>query len=348
MDERSYEIEEVVRRDRVAITAVVAAYNEEADIGRCLTGLLSQEGVEGGIEIIVVDGNSTDRTADIVRSFPQFGTQIRLLQNPRRLQVYAWNMALREARGEYYAMILAHADYSTTYFKSCLDVMHRTGAAAVGGVQRPYGQGLVGRAIAWCMSSPFGMGNARYRYTHAEEETDSVFSIFTRRQTLEDLGGYDERVPFDEDSDLNYRLRARGGKLVVSPRIEVRYFVRRSLKALWKQMFRYGYWRRFTQLKHPGAVPLRVYAPAALVAALVFSAAFATTPLRLLAAVVPALYAAFLLLCAVLSVPRSGAAAIFVPCALATMHAAYGVGYWKALIKMRALPRGRHAHSPVR
>lgn len=348
MDERSYEIEEVVRRDRVAITAVVAAYNEEADIGRCLTGLLNQEGVDGEIEIIVVDGMSTDRTVDIVRSFPQFGSRIRLLLNPRRLQVYAWNMALREARGEYYAMILAHADYSSTYLKSCLEVMRRTGAAAVGGVQRPLGQGIVGSAIAWCMSSALGMGNARYRYTHAEEETDSVFSIFTRRATLEELGGYDERVPFDEDSDLNYRLRARGGKLVVSPRIEVHYFVRRSLKALWKQMFRYGYWRRFTQLKHPGEVPLRVYAPAALVAALAFSAALAPTSLRLLSVLVPAVYGAFLLLCAMLAAPRAGAAALFVPFALATMHAAYGVGYWKALITVRALPRGTRAHSPVR
>jgi hypothetical protein len=226
--------------------------------------------------------------------------------------------------------------------------MRRTGAAAVGGVQRPYGHGLVGRAIAWCMSSALGMGNARYRYTHAEEESDSVFSIFTRRKTLEDLGGYDERVPFDEDSDLNYRLRRSGGKLVVSPSIQVRYFVRRSLKALWKQMFRYGYWRRYTQLKHPGEVPVRVLAPALLVATLAASAMLATTPLRHAAGLVPALYGAFLGLCGVLAVRRAGLAAVCVPVALATMHIAYGVGYWKALITVRSLPGDTRAHTVVR
>jgi GT2 family glycosyltransferase len=324
----------------VTITAVVAAYNEEEHIGRCLQGLLAQDGVEGEIEILVVDGMSTDRTADVVRSFPEYGTRIRLLQNPRRLQVYAWNAALREASGEYFAMVLAHADYAPAYFASCLDVMRRTGAAAVGGVQRPYGDGALGRALAWCMSSRFGMGNARFRYTNEEEESDTVFSIFTRRATLEALGGYDERIPFDEDSDLNYRLRQKGGKLVVSPRIEVRYHVRHSLKALWKQMYRYGYWRRFTQLKHPGSVPLRVYAPAALVAALTLSAAALAAPLlRPFALAVPAVYAAFILAAALLSARKTGPSALFVPVALATMHFAYGVGWWASMITVRSLER---------
>jgi succinoglycan biosynthesis protein ExoA len=327
---------------------VVAAYNEEQYIGRCLQGLLDQEGVDGEIEILVVDGMSTDRTVDVVRSFPEFGTRIRLVTNPRHLQVYAWNLALREAQGEYFAMILAHAEYHPTYFASCMDVMRRTGAVAVGGVQRPTGEGLVGRAIAWCMGSAFGIGNARFRYTHREEETDSVFSIFTRCSTLHRLGGYDERVPFDEDSELNYRLRRQGGRLVVSPRIHVRYFVRQSLRALWKQMYRYGYWRRFTQLKHPHDVPMRVYAPAALVAALVLSVALAATPARLFAAAIPSVYAVFLAAATLTAVAQAGIAGLCVPFSLFTMHAAYGIGYWAAMVTIRSLPDDTRGHSLLR
>lgn len=339
MDERSGKIEAVVRRDRIAITAAVAVYNEEAYIWRCINDLLSQRDLPGELEILVIDGRSTDRTADVVRSFPEFGTRIRLIDNPRRLQVYAWNIALREARGEYFAMILGHAEYEPSYLASCLEVMRRTGAAAVGGVQRPYGSGMLGEAIAWCMSSAFGMGNARFRYTDAEEETDSVFSIFTRVERLRALGGYDERIPFDEDSDLNYRLRRSGAKLVVSPRIHVRYHVRRSLKALCKQMFRYGYWRRFTQRKHPDAVPLRVLAPALLVAGLAASLGAAMTPLRPAAIVVPFLYAVFLAGAAVAAAPRAGQSALLVPVALAAMHSSYGIGWWKALFTQASLRR---------
>lgn len=328
----------MLRTDRVNITAAVAVYNEEEHIARCLEGLLSQD-CAVPFEIIVIDGMSTDRTADIVQSYARIDPRIRLLRNPRRLQVYAWNIALREARGEYFAMILGHAEYDPSYFSSCLETLQRTRAAAVGGVQRPCATGMLGKAIAWCMSSALGMGNARFRYTNEEEETDSVFSIFSRTQTLLDAGGYDESLPFDEDSDLNYRLRRRGGKLIVSPSIHVRYHVRRSLKALWKQMFCYGYWRRCSQLKNRDAVPLRVFAPMLLVAGLALSAALACTPLRSAAIVIPGLYAAFLLTAATASVRRAGLAALLVPAAVSTMHVAYGLGWWKAFFTRRPVVR---------
>ena len=334
MDERSDQTDAIVCRDSVKITAAVAVYNEEAHIGRCLEGLLMQRCSEP-IEVLVIDGMSTDRTAEIVQSFARIDPRVKLLHNRRRLQVYAWNMALREARGEYFAMILGHADYEQDYFASCIETLKRTGAAAVGGVQRPYGTSALEQAIAWCMSSPLGMGNARFRYTTEEEETDSVFSIFTRAESLRAIGGYDESLPFDEDSDLNYRLRRRGGKLIVSPSIRVRYHVRRSLRSLWKQMFCYGYWRRCSQLKNGGAVPPRVFAPAALVAGLVFSAALACTPFRTAAALIPAVYAAFLAAAGAFAVRRAGFAAALVPAALATMHFSYGVGWWKAFFTRR-------------
>jgi glycosyltransferase involved in cell wall biosynthesis len=315
-----------------SITAVIATYNEEAHIGPCLTSLLQQQGLDCDFEILVVDGMSTDRTVDIVRSFPEFGTKIRLLTNARRLHVHAWNLALRQSDGEFFAMIVAHAQYSPTYFATCLDVMHRTGAAAVGGVQRPCGKGLVGSAVAFCMGSPFGVGNARFRYTRLEEESDSVFSIFTRCETLRRVGGFDECIPFDEDSELSYRLRRSGGKIVTSPRIMVRYYVRESLKSLWKQMFRYGYWRHRTQLKHPRGVPLRVLAPPGLIAGLAFSAAIAGTHHHAVALIVPAAYAVFISAALLTALARIQGAAFAVPFTLVTMHAAYGIGYWVALL----------------
>jgi hypothetical protein len=186
------------------------------------------------------------------------------------------------------------------------------------------------------MSTPFGMGNARFRYTDTEEESDAVFGMFTRRDTLLRVGGYDERVPFDEDSELNYRLRRQGAKLVVSPSIGIRYHVRRSLKALAKQMFNYGYWRRYTQMLHRNSVPLRVLVPPLFIGTLLASAALAATPLRLFGAIVPLTYAAFLALAALRAVPRIGSAALAIPAVLATMHLAYGVGWWKGFFTFRS------------
>jgi glycosyltransferase involved in cell wall biosynthesis len=348
VDERSEQTQTVVRGNRVAITAVVAAYNEEEYIERCIRTLLAQQAVDADVEILVIDGCSSDATAAIVRSLPGYGRNIRLITNPRRLQVHAWNIGLREMRGEYFAMILAHAEYDSNYFATCLETMKRFGADAVGGVQRPVGSGTLGRAIAWCMSTPLGMGNARYRYTNQEQLSDSVFSIFTRAQTLRDAGGFDESLPFDEDSDLCYRLRAAGARLVVSPRIGVRYHVRHTLKGLWKQMFRYGFWRRYTQLKHPGTVPWRVFVPSLFVAAIGVSVLAGFTPVPQLGLIVPVLYLAFVLAAAGFAASRAGPSALLVPATLATMHTAYGIGYLKAFVSVRKRPRGTRGRIAAR
>ncbi len=231
------------------------------------------------------------------------------------------------------ALISAHTSYSSHHFQRCLEAMERTKADAVGPVQIPTGNGVLGRAIAWCMSSPLGIGNARFRFTQREEEVDSVFSMFFRRDFFERLGGFDERVAFDEDAEFSYRMRASGGRIVVSPAIAVRYFVRNSLRGLSRQMSCYGFWRRFTQLLHPKDVPLRVYAPPALVAGLILSLFVAATPLRALGLFLPLLYAGYVLMAACMAVPKIGlTSAACVGAALPCMHLSYGLGFWRGLL----------------
>ncbi len=340
MEERSEETAAIVRDPGITISVVIATYNEERHIAACLDALLRQRSIAGPIEIIVVDGMSRDRTRSIVHAYALREPDIRLIENPRRLQVFAWNAGWKAASGRYIALMSAHAHYSDTYLADCLDVLERTGASGVGGVQTPYGESALGDAIAWCMSSPFGMGNARFRYADREEESDSIFGIFTARETLERVGGFDERVAFDEDAELNYRIRAAGGKLIVSPKIGVRYHVRESLRALGKQMYRYGYWRRYTQLLHPERVPVRVYAPAALLSAFALSAVLAITPVRILGAIAPAFYGAFLGAAAATASRRIGARAALVPASLCVMHFTYGFGWWRGFFSFRSR-RGR-------
>lgn len=316
------------------VTVIVPTYNEEHSIGRCLVSLLRQYGIgEDEYEILVIDGRSSDRTAEIVLGFAGFGSRIRLIDNPRRYRFYAWNLGCRVARGEYVAFISAHAVYGPDYLRACLDALRRTGADAIGPVQSAVGFTMLGNAIAWCMTSPFGVGNARFRFAQREQEVDSVFSMFLRRETFERLGGYDERIAFDEEGEFNYRLRAAGGRIVVSPRIRAQYFVCETLRGLARQMFCYGYWRRFTRALQPRAVPWRVYVPPALIAGLIGSMALAFTPVREAAMVLPLLYAGYVgagVVSALVRIGILGAAcvAVVLPC----MHFSYGLGFLRGLI----------------
>lgn len=333
------------KQDGPLISAVVASYNEEGHIGACLDGLLHQTGLPGELEIIVVDGGSTDRTLSIVQSYPGYGTRIRVLPNPKRFQVYAWNIGIREARGTYVALFSAHTEYSRDYLARCFEVRQRTGAANVGGVQVPVGEGVLGQAVAWAMQSPFGVGNAKFRYARTEQFVDTVFGAFFDKATLEELGGYDETIPFNEDSEFNYRLRKAGYTVFMSPAIRVRYHVRSSLRRLAQQMYRYGFWRRKTQLLHPDFVPLRVLAPPLMVLGCLASLllfAVARSPFALL---IPAAYGAFLLTAAAAAAfrCRSILTALAVPIALAVMHLAYGIGWWAGFF----VHRGPAASPPI-
>ncbi|MBV8172605.1 MAG: glycosyltransferase [Candidatus Eremiobacteraeota bacterium] len=319
------------------ITAVVATYNEERHIAECLAGLRSQVDLPGSLEILVVDGGSTDHTVEIVRALAAGDARIRLLDNPGRYQVFAWNIGTREARGHFVAFCSAHTDYASDYLARCYDAQRRTGAANVGGVQTPVGDGLIGKSIALAMQSPFGVGNAHFRYSSDERFVDTVFGDFFERRVLLDLGGYDETVVFNEDSELNYRLRQAGYRILLSPTIRVNYHVRESIPALMRQMFRYGFWRRRTQLEHPRFVPWRIMAPPLLVLGLVFSLIGAVLLRSWWWLALPAIYTLFTVVAALVigMQRRTLLPALCLLFVLPAMHIAYGLGWWNGFFVHR-------------
>jgi succinoglycan biosynthesis protein ExoA len=327
------------------VTAVVATYNEEKYVGKCLQDLLDQTALEGEVEILVVDGGSSDRTVEVVRSFPECGSKIRLLHNARRLQTHAWNIGLREAEGKYITLISAHTEYGADYLENCIKAVQRTGAANVGGVQVPVGDGNIGTVIAWAMQSPFAIGNARFRYARNEEFVNDVFSTFLETSILEELGGYDESFPVNEDGELNYRLRKAGYRILCSPDIRVKYHVRSSLSRLAQQMSRYGFWRRRTQLRHPEYVPWRVYAPPVLVVGLLASAVVYVITHWWAALIWPALYAGFLVAGTMNAIAKlkNPMALLIAPVVLATIHLSYGIGWLRGFLTHR---RRHVARSP--
>lgn len=318
-------------------TAVVATLNEEKHIARCLQALLNQRGLSGELEILVFDGGSEDRTVEIVRSFPEFGSRIRLFQNPQGFQVFAYNRGIRAARAPYVWFVVAHADFAEDYLAEAIALLEKLDAANVGGMQRAVGNGSLTRAIAFAMSSPFGVGGATYRYVDRERYTDSVFMGVARRECLLQIGGFNEDVPFDEDTDLNIRLRIAGYRVATSPKLRCNYYVRSTLPALAKQMFRYGFWRRKSQMHFGGGIPLRVLAPPALVLGLLASPLL-PAPLCWLTA---GLYALFLSAATAVAVRRIDFLAFLVPPVLVTMHVAYGIGWLTGLFShKRTRPQG--------
>ena len=292
-----------------------------------LASVLAQD-YPGEIEIVVADGSDGPGMADAVRTrFPG----VRVVANPDRHVPAGLNCAVRAAAHAIIVRCDARCVLPSDYVRTAVATLRRTGAACVGGLQAPIGTGAFTRAVAIAMTMVLGAGDARYRLGGAEGPADTVFLGVWRREALEAAGGFDETLRRNEDYALNRVLHERGETVWLDPALAVAYRPREDFAALAAQYFANGWWKRIMLRRHPRSLRLRQIAAPALVLGLGGSAALAMVGLVHAAAALPAAYLAVLAGGAVVAALRSrDAAALLLPPVLATMHLAWGAGFWCA------------------
>ncbi|PIQ25170.1 glycosyltransferase family 2 protein [bacterium (Candidatus Blackallbacteria) CG17_big_fil_post_rev_8_21_14_2_50_48_46] len=250
------------------ISVLVPIRNEAQYIERCLHSILNQTLPAEAIEILVIDGLSTDLTPQILSRLQAEEPRIQVLENPAQTAPYAMNIGLRHATGDIWVRVDGHCEIAPDYLALCLQVLEETGAGCVGGRLNNVGETAWARAIAMGMSSPFGVGNALFRYTQTACEVDTLAFGAYRREVLEKVGLFNEALTRNQDDEYNYRVRAAGYRIWLDPRIQSTYYTRGSLPTLWKQYYQYGYWKIIVLREHPGSLQLRHLIPACFVLSL--------------------------------------------------------------------------------
>ena len=247
------------------------------------------------------------------------------IPNPQRRTPAGLNRAIARSTGDVVVRVDARSIIPDDYVVRVVEALTETGADNVGGMQIPIGHTFPERAIAAAMRSRAGAGGARYRVGGESGPADTVYLGAFRRATLERLGGFDERYERHQDYELNQRIREQGGVVWFDPELRVEYRPRCSLKALARQYYDFGKWKRRFARDHPGTLLMRQKAPPTLVPLLALSLAGSLLwrPLLLL----PASYAAALITSGLAQLRTAGSAALGVPAALATMHLAWGLGF---------------------
>jgi len=256
------------------VSVVLPIRNEERTIGDCLGAVLAQDYPAGRMEVLVVDGQSTDRTRVVVEEAAARDpwSRVRLLDNPVGSAPPALNIGIRAARGELIARVDGHTIIAPDYLRRCVETLRETGADNVGGLMRPEGRGYVGRCIALATGSRFGVGNSRFHYDQRGGEAETVYLGCFRRVIFERVGLFDEGLIRNQDDEFNDRIVASGGRIWLDPRIRSTYYNRGSYRSLWRQYYQYGYWKVRVLRRHPEARRARHLVPAALVAALASAA----------------------------------------------------------------------------
>lgn len=235
----------------VDVSVLTPVLNEEDYIREVTAKMLSQD-FDGTIEFIFIDGDSDDRTVEILRELQQSDPRVRILRNPRRSTPVGLNIGLANARGAYIARMDAHTLYPEDYLARGVARLRRGGAEHVSGPQLAHGDGTWSRRVALALETPLGRGGAQFRQaTEGEIEVDSGFTGVWPRGVLEAHSGWDEDWHNDQDSELAARIRGRGGRILCLPEMGAQYIPRDSLKALARQYWRYGVYRAKTSGAHP-------------------------------------------------------------------------------------------------
>jgi glycosyltransferase involved in cell wall biosynthesis len=243
------------------VTIAVPCFNEERYIEAFLDDVFRQDYPAESIEVLIGDGMSTDRTREVIARVAEKRTNVRVIDNPKRLQAAAMNQMIAEAKGDIIVRLDVHARYATDFVRRCVEVLKETGAQNVGGPARPVAETWFQKAVCAALLSRLAVGNSSYRNLDAEGWVETVFPGAFPREVFDVVGGFDPNAITNEDAELNQRIHAAGGRVYLSQKIVVHYFPRDTYKGLAKQYFKYGQGRARTMLKHRGLPSIRPLLP---------------------------------------------------------------------------------------
>jgi glycosyltransferase involved in cell wall biosynthesis len=319
---------------RPLVSVIIPVLNEEHRIPGCLQSVFDQTLPQADIEIVIVDGGSTDGTRQIVEAAREAHDNIHMVDDFGGSHADGLNAGIVASHGRFVARLDGHAEWEPDHLNRCLQVLERTGADNVGGTMKAVGDGVLQRAYGLATSSPLGAGGAVYRMGGPEQEVLTVYLGFFRRETLDRIGPF---VEPHSDYELNERIRSAGGKIVFSPDLPTRYWPRDSVVALARQYAHYGRAKATVARRNPAVLrPYHLLPPLAVATGAAVALGIATKRGRRRAA---AALAAYLLLCAEEGwrVSRGAPLAVrlTVPGVFPLIQASWGAGFWVGLFKQR-------------
>lgn len=320
------------------ISIVCPIYNEEKHIAECLDSIIRQDYPHDQMEVLVVDGMSTDRTREIVQEYTEKYPFIFLLNNPKRIVPVGLNTAIRVAQGDVIIRMDAHASYPDNYFSVLVEKLYALNADNVGGLCRtlPARETPVCEAIAAALSSPFGMGDSHFRIgTNKEMQVDTVpFGCF-RREVFDRIGYFDEDLIRNQDDEFNGRIIKYGGRIYLIPSIVVDYYARDSFGKVSKMFYQYGLFKPLVSKKLGSPATARQFFPFFFVLGLIFG-----LPLSFAHPIFCFVYIAvilfYLFLSAYFSIKqfKDPKRVLLLMATFAIIHVSYGWGYLCGLVKI--------------
>lgn len=211
-------------KKQLVISVIIPAYNEEKNLAKCLSALTNQEYPKDSYEIIVSDNNSTDKTADIAKSF---GAKV--VTAEKQGYVHAVEQGFSKASGKIIACTDADTVVGTNWLSDIENVFKNSDnvAAMTGSVESDFNPVLFRRVVDYLYSLllrfTFLIGNPNI----------AGYNMAFRKELYDEIGGVNTDYEIGADVEIGRRLMKKG-KVIFVPNIKVKTSARR-----WKNDF-YG------------------------------------------------------------------------------------------------------------
>lgn len=338
------------------MSVVIPVRNEEICLGGVLERLTAQNYPNDRLEILVADGNSTDRTAEVVESWARkSNVRIKAVPNPAQLSSAGRNAGVHNARGDVILFVDGHCEIpDDNLLKNVADLLQKTGADCLCRPQplTTKDNDTFQNAVAHVRATTLGHGrdSTIYEQKWEGEVNPSSAGAIYRREVFDKVGYYDESFDACEDVEFNHRVFRAGLKSILSPRLKVYYHPRKTLIGLWRQMIRYGRGRARLSRKHADALSIPQALPAAFLVWVIGGGVLGVSfhPLAIVYIASLVLYLGVVLAySSKIGFQESWKEAIWAPLLYFTIHFGLGCGFLAEIISTPRAPAGGKSHTPV-
>ncbi|WP_368503220.1 glycosyltransferase family 2 protein [Alkalihalophilus sp. As8PL] len=244
----------------IFFSVLLVLRNEEKYIERLIQSILDQDYPKGQMEIIIVDGMSTDATLDIVHSYvAKYPKLIKVFQNDKKTLPTGWNLGIQAAAGNYILRIDGHTDIPKDFLTSySVTINKQPNASCVGGIIISKGRGFWGKVNEHIYSHPFGVGRSKFRTMQSDWEgfVETVPYGAYKKEVFDKIGYFNEDLKRNEDIEFHKRVEEAGGTFYMSTSIRSTYYVRDSLKGLIDKSMGDGTWSMIANRMTPGSLSL--------------------------------------------------------------------------------------------
>lgn len=222
----------------IVISIIIPTLNEEKNLPKALKSIKKVDYPQKNIELIIVDGGSTDKTIQIAKE-----SGAKIFNNPRKIRGAGCQIGVKQAEGEFIAFTDADCVVPKNWLKDLLINLEDEDVASVGGPNiTPKDDTDFAKASGEVIAILTKPGS-RYGYfgkNVTETYHNPGCNVLYKKDAILKVGNFNPELLTCEDEELDFRLLKEGYRLLFTPKVIVDHYRRPTYKKLFIQAYRFA------------------------------------------------------------------------------------------------------------